>query len=71
MSWCLLSCAVLPEQCQLSVDDRDRLHPSTSSADASGLVPARQASKTISIFLAKADPSITWERLSSELQPVR
>ena len=68
------SCAVLPEQCQLSVachDDTDTMLPSMSSADASALVPANRTRKTISVFLAKADPDIMWENLTSELQAMR
>ena len=70
----LLCHAVVPEQCQLSVachEDRGTMLPNMTSAAASALVPANPAQKIITVFLAKADPAITWERLASEVQPVR
>ena len=70
----VLVCAVLPEDCQLTIachEDRDTRLPSMTTADASALVAASPAAKMISIFLAKADPDITWESLASQLQPIK
>jgi len=63
--------AVLPELCHLSVDEDEGMLPSASAAVSTALVKAKQQRKTISIFLAKADPDITWESLASELLPIK
>lgn len=61
--------AVLPENCHLSVDEESL--PASAAADSTALVTTSQLCRKISIFLAKADPEITWDRLASELQPIR
>ena len=61
--------AVLPENCHLSVNEESL--PASAAADSTALVTTSQLCKKISIFLDKADPEITWDRLASELQPIR
>ncbi len=67
----LLNVAVMPEVSGIIETVGDIMAPKVTLPDTSAVASVRQQQRTLDISLLKADETITWEALVSELQPIR
>ena len=69
----LLNVAVMPEVSGIieTTGDITMMAPKVTLPDTSAVAFVRQQQRTLDISLVKADQTITWEALVSELQPIR
>ena len=66
-----LDIAVIPEVSGIVEVAGDIMAPRVTLADNSAIAFVRQQQRILDISLVKADETITWEALVSELQPIR
>ena len=67
----LLNVAVMPEVSGIIETTGDVMAPKVILPDTPAVAFVRQQQRTLDISLVKADQTITWEALVSELQPIR